>query len=124
MVAKQCERKLNHYIRASQLRWLPSGMKGAAEVLNKQSQTNNKGWLTSLQIECMTTVHCKMLNFTSHSSDTCNSYVAEDKMLPRDFAQKYRIMCRNGTKVPLTGIPDDECALVVVTGGEVCCMLT
>ncbi|XP_021919269.1 transferrin-like isoform X3 [Zootermopsis nevadensis] len=43
----------------------------------------------------------------------------QDTMLPKDFAQKYRIMCRNGTKVPLTAIPDDDCALAVVTGGEV-----
>lgn len=53
-----------------------------------------------------------------------NSHSAEDTMLPKDFAQKYRIMCRNGTKVPLTAIPDDDCALAVVTGGEVCFLLT
>lgn len=57
-----------------------------------------------------------------YNGDMRNSYFAEDKMLPEDFAQKYRIMCRNGTKVPLTAIPDDECALTVVTGGEVCCL--
>jgi hypothetical protein len=59
-----------------------------------------------------------------HSGDTCNSHFAEDEMLPQDFTEKYKIMCRNGTKVPLTAVPDDECALTVVTGGEVCCLLT
>jgi hypothetical protein len=51
----------------------------------------------------------------------CFSF-AED--MPGDFKEKYRIMCRNGTKVPLTTNPDDECALTVVTGGEVCCIFT
>jgi hypothetical protein len=44
--------------------------------------------------------------------------------MPEDFQQKYRIMCRNGTKVPLIETPNDECALIVVSGGEVCSMFT
>ena len=47
----------------------------------------------------------------------CFSF-AED--MPEDFTQKYRIMCRNGTKVDFTSNLDDECFLTVVTGGEVC----
>uniref|UniRef100_A0A1V1FVP3 Transferrin n=1 Tax=Reticulitermes speratus TaxID=60591 RepID=A0A1V1FVP3_9NEOP len=39
--------------------------------------------------------------------------------MPGDFKNNYTIMCRNGSKVPLTTNPDDECALTVVTGGEV-----
>jgi hypothetical protein len=51
----------------------------------------------------------------------CFSF-AED--MPGDFTQKYRIMCRNGTKVDFTSNLDDECFLTVVTGGEVCCIFT
>jgi hypothetical protein len=51
----------------------------------------------------------------------CFSF-AED--MPGDFKNNYTIMCRNGSKVPLTTNPDDECALTVVTGGEVCCIFT
>jgi hypothetical protein len=43
--------------------------------------------------------------------------------LSEDFSQKHRIMCRNGTKIPLTAIPDGNCALTTVTGGEVSCFL-
>jgi hypothetical protein len=55
--------------------------------------------------------------------DTCNSHFADDESLSEDFSQKHRLMCRNGTKVPLTAMPDDNCALTVVTGGEVSCIL-
>jgi hypothetical protein len=55
--------------------------------------------------------------------DTCNSHFAGDKSLSEDFSQKHRIMCRDGTRIPLTAIPPDDCALIVVTGGEVSCML-
>jgi hypothetical protein len=55
--------------------------------------------------------------------DIHNSHFAGDKSLSKDFLQKHTIMCRNGTKIPLTAIPDDNCALTVVTGGEVSCLL-
>lgn len=46
------------------------------------------------------------------------SNILHDKSLSEDFSQKHRIMCRNGTRIPLTAIPHDDCALTVVTGGE------
>jgi hypothetical protein len=55
--------------------------------------------------------------------DTCNSHFADDGSLSEDFSQKHRIMCRNGKRIPLTAIPHDDCALTVVTGGEVSCLL-
>ncbi|XP_023702875.1 transferrin isoform X2 [Cryptotermes secundus] len=46
------------------------------------------------------------------------SDILRDKSLSEDFSQKHSIVCHNGTKIPLTAIPDDNCALTVVTGGE------